>query len=87
MTYIDMCNQVAFVNSSLFTHAYYLGLESYHKNLSMCLSTPNATTAKSHSLYFAFVISKIHSKLRSITHVGNQSARDITEFCSVSMDA
>jgi hypothetical protein len=29
----------------------------------------------------------VHSKLRSITLCGNQSARDITEFCSVNMDA
>ena len=29
----------------------------------------------------------MHSKLRSINQSGNQSACDITEFCSVNIDA
>ena len=29
---------------------------------------------------------QISTKLRSITHDGNESARDVTQFCSVNMD-
>ena len=32
-------------------------------------------------------VKEAHSKLHSITPEGNQSARDITGFCSVDMDA